>query len=231
MRMVCVSDTHELHRELILPDGDILIHAGDSTYVGDPEKLADFIDWLSSQPHKHKVFIAGNHEVTLDKDLDEKYIARRFGMVGDFQAIRDFVSRPREGVHYLLDQEIEIDGLRIYGAPWQPSFGGWGFNRARGTHISEKWKKIPSGIDILVTHGPAYGKRDLLDTYERVGCLDLLREIEERIKPRVHVFGHIHNGYGVSESEGVVYINASSCGEDYTIRNKPIVYDLDAKVN
>lgn len=225
-RLVCISDTHELHRELVLPDGDILIHAGDISYLGEPEVLIDFIEWFSSQPHKHKVFIAGNHEVTLDETLDERHIARRFNMVGEFDRLREYVSRPRDGVHYLLDREIEIEGLRIYGSPWQPSFGGWGFNRERGEEISEFWSKIPSGVDVLITHGPAYGHGDLMDTYERVGCVDLLREIKERVHPKVHVFGHIHNSYGLTTSEGITFINACSCGEDYKIRNTPIVFDL-----
>lgn len=225
-RLVCISDTHELHRELEVPDGDILIHSGDFTYVGEPDAIKDFVEWLVALPHKHKVFIAGNHEVTLDHTLSEGHIARRFGMVGDFKALREYVALPREGVHYLLDREVEVDGLRIYGAPWQPSFGGWGFNRDRGRHISTKWDSIPAGVDVLVTHGPPYGKGDLLDTNERVGCAALLYQVQERVRPRVHVFGHIHHSYGVYSEEGITYINASSCGEDYKIRNKPIVYDL-----
>lgn len=225
-RLVCISDTHERHREMSLPDGDILIHAGDWTYTGEPKAVLDFLDWFSSQPHKHKVFIAGNHEVTLDSSMEEMYIARRFGMFGDFSRLREIISKPISGVHYLFDREVVLEGLRIYGSPWQPAFGGWGFNRQRGEDISRAWRDIPTGVDILVTHGPAYGCLDKLETFERVGCSDLLQEIEDRIKPRVHIFGHIHCSYGVLENNGVTYINASSCGEDYQIRHAPIVYDI-----
>lgn len=224
-RIVCISDTHERHREMTPPDGDILIHAGDWTYVGDPSAVADFLDWFASQPHKHKVFIAGNHEVTLDPYMSETYTARRFGMVGDFQKLREIVSST-EGVHYLLDRQIEIEGLKIYGSPWQPAFGGWGFNRKRGSDISKAWALIPTDTDILITHGPAYGQGDMLDTTERVGCVNLLQEIQDRVRPRVHVFGHIHHSYGITSDYVTTYINASSCGEDYQIRNAPIVYDL-----
>jgi predicted phosphodiesterase len=227
-RLVCISDTHELHNNLALPEGDILIHAGDWTYVGAPKAVCNFIDWFSSQPHKHKIFIAGNHEITLDDSLSlpKAFLARRFGLEGDFNKLRKTVTETPSNVHYLLDREIQIEGLRIYGSPWQPSFGGWAFNRERGPSICEKWKLIPCGIDVLITHGPAYGKLDSLDTSERVGCVDLLQEIQDRVRPKVHVFGHIHHSYGMQYSEGTTYINASSCGEDYTIKNKPIVYDL-----
>ena len=225
-RIVCISDTHERHNELSLPEGDILIHAGDWTFTGDSNAIIEFIDWFSSQPHKHKVFIAGNHEVSLDATLSEQYLARRFGMVGDFEKLRGFVAKKRQGVHYLLDQQVELEGLTLYGSPWQPSFGGWGFNQPRGASISKKWKMIPNKVDVLITHGPAYGFGDMLDTTERVGCVDLLNEIQDRVRPKVHVFGHIHHAYGISSDYITTYINASSCGEDYRIRNAPIVYDV-----
>ena len=76
----------------------------------------------------------------------------------------------------------------------QPEFGGWGFNLMRGGPCREAWSKIPDGIDILITHGPPLGHGDLCSSHQRAGCLDLLRDIQERVKPKYHVFGHIHEG-------------------------------------
>jgi len=133
---------------------------------------------------------------------------------------------------YLQDQELNVLGFRIYGSPWQPEFYSWAFNLNRGDEIRAKWKAIPEGIDILITHGPPLGHGDECVIGDRAGCYDLLQEIEMRIKPKVHVFGHIHEGYGVTTNDVTMFINASTCNVRYNPHqlNPAIVFDLPNKV-
>lgn len=219
MRIVCVSDTHGRHAALEVPDGDLLVHAGDATMQGRPEEIERFDDWLGSLPHRRKVLIAGNHDRLFEERPEE---ARR---------------RIRSAV-YLQDSGIEVDGLRVWGSPWQPWFLSWAFNLRRGEPLREKWDLIPRGIDVLVTHGPPHGIRDrvkgvmarglslALGHGSSAGCEEL-RKAVRRVRPRLHVFGHIHEGYGREEVEGTVFVNASACDEAYRLVNPPVVIDLE----
>lgn len=116
--------------------------------------------------------------------------------------------------------------MKIYGSPWQPEFCNWAFNLNRGPEILAKWKLIPTNTDILVTHGPPKGHGG--NTYDGIdaGCEDLLNEIESRIKPLVHIYGHIHEGYGVTTNGVTYFINASNCTLRYKPTNKAIVIDI-----
>lgn len=227
MRLVCISDTHNQHDKLDVPKGDVLIHAGDWTSTGTQKQVISFIRWFSSQPHIHKILIAGNHDVTLDKtfydsnwnNFHSKYPHRAHD-------IKNYVLR-EVGIHYLENSEITINGIKFYGSPVQPAFGGWAFGVDRGLPIQSVWSKIPDDTDVLITHGPPYGYGDLLDMGERVGCRDLLKEVKDRVKPKVHIYGHIHEGYGVYELGATRLINAASCDEHYRINNPPIVFDID----
>jgi len=215
--IVCISDTH-LRHNFDVPPGDILIHAGDVTSKGTihNNEIDTFLQWFSSLPHKHKIFIAGNHDFVFEKNPREAalYIP--------------------DDVIYLQDSEVTVEGLRIYGSPWQPLFHHWAFNLPRGTPIRQKWKLIPKGIDVLITHGPPLGILDhTLDHYDRmgshVGCRDL-RERVRYVKPRLHVFGHIHCGAGLETVDGTTFINASICDERYVPNNRPITTFLDPLV-
>lgn len=206
MRIVCLSDTHDLHDRLQVPDGDLLLHAGDATMKGSLAQLEAFDRWLARQPHRHKVVIAGNH----DWGWQETPARAR--------------SLLRSAV-YLEDAETTIDGLRIWGSPWQPWFYDWAFNLPRGPAIAAKWALIPAGIDVLVTHGPPLGILDRTSRGEDVGCADLLAAVQ-RVRPRLHVFGHIHEGYGTVVRDGTRFVNASNCSERYNPVQPPIVVDL-----
>jgi Icc-related predicted phosphoesterase len=211
-RIVAISDTHSRHHQFgTLPDGDILIHAGDATVQGKFDEVIEFNRWLGTLPHKHKIFVAGNHDFLFERAPD---LARVL--------ITNAV--------YLQDSFVVIEGLKIYGSPWQPRFFDWAFNLDRGATIRRKWGRIPDDTDVLITHGPPKGILDMVidrwtGTYEAVGCEELL-PIVQRIRPRVHIFGHIHAGYGQVTQDGVRYINTSSCNEQYKIVNAPIVIDL-----
>ena len=208
MRIVCISDTHSLHRQIDLPAGDLLIHAGDFSQMGEEGPVIEFLDWFASQAHPHKVLIAGNHD----------FIAER--------AAGLFRSLVPAGVHYLDNQGVELDGCRIWGSPITPWFFDWAFNRQRGEEIARYWAMIPDDTDILVTHGPPFGIRDLTRSGEIAGCEALNHRVWE-VAPALHVFGHIHEGYGEALINGVRFVNASCLNVAYQYTNPPIVVDWD----
>jgi Icc-related predicted phosphoesterase len=203
MKIVAISDTHCQHRDLVLPKGDILIHAGDVSKRGTIKEVSDFIDWFSVQDFKYKVFIAGNHDFY-------------------FEEIKDSVllNLP-ESVIYLNDSFTVIEGLKIWGSPIQPWFYNWAFNRHRGEAISKHWNMIPNDADIVVTHGPVYGYLDMTDTLMNVGCEDLLAKIKQ-VKPKVHICGHIHEAYGTLSTPETLFVNASVLNVRYKLVNNPI---------
>jgi Icc-related predicted phosphoesterase len=119
--------------------------------------------------------------------------------------------------HYLQDQSVIIEGLKFYGSPWQPTFHNWAFNKDRGEKIKTEWDKIPSDTDVLITHGPPFGILDKTVDNEKVGCEELLLAVN-RIKPKIHIFGHIHENYGEIKLNGTHFINPSSCDYNYIPR-------------
>lgn len=210
MRIVAISDTHTFENRITIPDGDVLIHAGDFTISGTFEEVKQFALWLEKQPHKHKIVTAGNHDWLFEKDLN---LARNLiHGIGKAQ--------------YLQDGQIEIEGVTFYGSPWQPRFGDWAFNLDRGEQIKRKWNLIKP-CSVLITHGPPWGILDTVRTNsQHLGCEEL-REAVRRVKPQAHIFGHIHGGYGEYVAGGTRFINASVCDEAYQTTNAPIVFDLE----
>ena len=213
-RIVCVSDTHNCNEKIIVPDGDILIHAGDATSAGSVDEITVFNRWFASLPHKHKIFVPGNHDWLFERNEPAA------------------ASLLDESITYLRDSSAEISGLTIFGSPWQPKFYDWAFNLSRGAELAEKWARIPDEVEILITHGPPQGILDLVPTRfgeSHEGCEEL-RERVERIsffgRLDLHVFGHIHCGYGTHEEFGVKFVNASTCDEQYCPIQPPIVIDL-----
>jgi Icc-related predicted phosphoesterase len=206
-KIVLLSDTHNSHEQITVPDGDILIHAGDATNRGQIDEIVDFNRWFSQLPHKYKIFVAGNHDWLFEKR--PKYSQ----------------SLLASSVIYLQDSSVEIEGLKIYGSPWQPAFFDWAFNLKRGKQLAKKWALIPNDIDVLITHGPPFGILDETPRGDFAGCEELRKRVET-VRPRLHVFGHIHSGYGAAEKFCVRFVNASNCDEDYLPTNAPIVVDL-----
>lgn len=215
MKIVSLSDTHNCNEQIYVPDGDILIHSGDATIRGTQFEIEDFLGWFSSLPHKYKVFVAGNHDWLYETN-------NRFARV----LTANF------NINYLQDSSIEIEGLKIYGSPWQPRFYDWAFNLNRGFELAEKWKLIPDDTDILITHGPPNGILDEVprgeDWIENTGCEEMIKKVVElsKINLKLHIFGHIHCGYGQTEKYGVKFINASNCDESYAPVNPPIVFEI-----
>lgn len=207
MRLVLVADSHCAHHRLRVPDGDVFVHAGDFTINGSGVEVSRFFDWLDELPHAHKIVVAGNHDVIFQLQPD------------------DAMALLPEGVHYLQDSEVTIDGLRFWGSPWQPWFDDWAFNLSRGDELREKWDLIPAGIDVLITHGPPLGIGDQTGDGRRLGCADLLAAVA-RVKPKLHIFGHIHEGRGVYGSS----VNASLLDSKYRLC-APIVVDFDTETS
>lgn len=206
IRLVCMSDLHNIDPFYKVPDGDVLIVAGDICGVGNESELKEFDDFLALQPHSLKVVVAGNHDWPFALSTPDE------------------AKKLLKNAIYLEDSGIEVFGLTFWGSPWQPWFFDWAFNLPRGEKLADVWSKIPSDTDILITHSPPYGILDVADGYH-VGCEQLSKALEY-IKPKLHVFGHIHQGYGSLERDGTIYVNASLRDESYRLVNPPIVVDL-----
>lgn len=192
-----------------VPDGDMLVHAGDITRFGRPVEFKDFNDWLGELPHQYKAVIGGNHDAALAR-----------------QSI-DFARSILSNAYYLQDSMVELGGVRIYGAPWTPEFNGWHFMLPRGgKELRRKWSKIPDGLDILLTHGPPAGKCDFSKFQEFYAGCDYLREAVFKTRPRFHVFGHAHESYGVQMGEHTTFINASIMTRAYIPANSPIEIEV-----
>ncbi len=207
LQLVVISDTHGMHNNLEIPEGDVLIHAGDITMRGKLDEARAFDRFLGGLPHRHKIVIAGNHDFCFEQQPE---------------AARKVITQ----AIYLEDEAVEIEGVRFWGSPWQPWFFDWAFNLHRGVPIREKWDLIPGDTDVLITHGPPLGFGDVTARGEPVGCEELIKAVE-RVRPRLHLFGHIHEDYGTWESDGTTFVNASTCNYHYQPTNPPIVLDYD----
>jgi len=170
----------------------------------------------------------GNHDLTLDEASYGKTYSRFHRTKYDTKSCRALFDRAA-GVEYLCDSGTLVDGVTVWGSPWQPEFCGWAFNLPRGEQIRERWQQIPTGTDVVVTHGPALGHGDLCASGLRAGCVDLLDELQTRVRPRFHVCGHIHEGYGVTTDGRTTFLNASTCDLRYKPENKPLVFDIVPK--
>lgn len=208
MRIIAISDTHMRHQHLDIPDGDMLLHSGDLTNRGNIADIIQVNEWLGTLPHKYKIIIAGNHDLCFE-DPKKMHRAR--------QCITNAI--------YLQDSGVEIEGYKIWGSPWQPEFNNWAFNLPKGEALKEKWDLIPEDTGILLTHGPAYGILDRNREGFYCGCAELKKAIK-RVKPKLHVFGHIHEGYGGRKIDGIYSVNASVTNRNYRLANSPVIIDL-----
>lgn len=225
MKLVCISDTHCKLNKIKLPDGDILIHAGDALSRGTESEFLDFIYKLKKIKVKYKyiIYVPGNHDIITEQD-------------------EDFCKRlcASAGVIYLNNSGVTLEGIRFWGSAVTPRFHNWAWNRDSGTSgtsyksddsrydpIQPYWDQIPDDIDVLITHGPPKGILDVsIYNGENCGCQYLLDKVME-IQPKYHVFGHIHH-YGGSHKEinNIVFVNAAVCDEQYKASNKVKVVEI-----
>ena len=189
LTLVCVSDTHTT--EPSIPEGDVLLHAGDLSKSGTFEEIQLQLDWLNRQPHKYKIAIAGNHDLLLDTAFVDRFPERVLEKPGVCQ------SDLRWGdVIYLMDRSVILEfpdrnrSLKVYGSPWTMQYGkNWAFQYSP---MLDVWSgKIPEDTNILLTHGPPKGHLDL----NGHGSHHLMKELW-RVKPQMVVFGHVHAGWG-----------------------------------
>ena len=218
MKLVLISDTHQRHGYIQMPKGDVLVHAGDFCSRGIYEEVESFGNWLSDLDFRHVVFIAGNHDRTFEFNLKK--------------SLSLIPERTTAGgrVHYLQDTYVVLDGVKFYGSPWQPKFYNWAFNLPRdGEEIKRKWSRIPSDTDVLVTHCPPHGILDKAGFgNENTGCRFLFARAFN-LKPRLHVFGHCHAGYGMNYHilDGTDFVNATIVNDWHHVVNKPVEYEED----
>lgn len=208
MRLVLISDTHEQHEKVVIPDGDVLVHAGDLTFDGISSAINEALEWMNGLPHKYIVMIAGNHDFAFERPHLKNRL--HFGRVV-----------------YLENSSVNIEGVNFYGSPVQPWFMNWAFNVHRGAPIKKYWDMIPENTDVLITHGPPMGILDqsILGKTDHLGCEELIKQVEISV-PKVHVFGHIHGGYGHVTSGQTKFYNASICNEAYQPVNQPFVVEI-----
>jgi len=214
MRITAFSDSHGQHHDMTVPDGDLLICAGDYCFRGSRKEIDEFAEWMGNLPHEKKIAISGNHDFGA-----QKY---------DGYAQQAFM---RNGVFYLDDTSMDLEALLIHGSPWTPTFGLWAFMDSDAVLFEDHWRLIPDDVDILITHGPPYS---VLDTAhrnkERVGSASMMGTImtmlEDREKPLIHVFGHIHEGYGEYVEEQYEAYNVSVVDHLYDLVNPVTIIDV-----
>ena len=245
MRITVISDTHTKHKTITkdLPGGDLICHAGDLSSVGHKHEVESFLSWFDAlDNYTHKVFIAGNHDLSFESEKRYDSWFQKFKHDNHLPDISDgkpewlltILANLPHNVHYLENSDVEIDGIKIWGSPNTPSFGnGWAFNTNRGSDIGKVWTNIPNDTNIVMTHGPMLHHCDqLIWSHINVGCEDLYHKLIE-VKPNLHFCGHIHYSYGYKRmfhSDGYV-INASNLDESYQYKNKPVTFDYDFENN
>ena len=223
MKITFISDTHNKHKQIQdLPGGDLLIHAGDISSMGRKYEIEEFCEWFDSlNNYTSAVFICGNHDFGFEERPKET-----MEIVNSYKWIT-----------YLQDNHLSFGAdmenlVKIYGSPWQPEFHNWAFNLPKnGWELEQKWNDIPEDTDILITHGPAFGYLDVVKgQYENLGCQLLTNRIKT-IKPKIHVCGHIHSGYGYVFDGDTHFINASVLDEQYQYTQKPLTVEWDPVTN
>ena len=207
MKLVCISDTHTKENKLKLPAGDILIHAGDSE-IRSLEELELMNTWFGKQDFKYKILIMGNHDLYSEKLSKES------------------LETILTNVIYLENSSVTIEGIKFWGSPYSPIFQDWSY-MAHGERLNEIWNTIPEDTDVVITHCPPYTILDYvaIGYFHHVGCPYLRKRIK-KIKPKYHIFGHIHDSHGVYQDKYTTYINASLLDDCYQLVYKPIIVDI-----
>lgn len=204
MKIVALSDTHGQHRTMKnLPDGDVLVFAGDMGVHGTMPELQDFATWFADFPHEHKIMIAGNHDFCFDHTRQK-------------EDCRELLEE--KGIIYLEEETVTIEGVKFYGSPFSNTFDQYVFCQGFGD--------IPEDTDVLLTHGPPEGRNDYLEDYGHIGSEELREEVDEFVCPRAHIYGHVHEQHGNSE-DGVDSFNVSVTDVDYNRVFKPVVFEVE----
>lgn len=197
LKILHLSDTHGQHRKLLnLPPADILVHSGDFTMQGTIKETLDFLEWLTDLPYPHKIFIAGNHDTCLFQ--------------GSIEGLEN-------NIYYLANDAVTIQGLKFYGAPMF-------LNEGKSKSQALCYQKIPSDTDVLITHCPPFGILDFYDDFN-CGSQDLLLCVQ-KVKPKLHLFGHIHKDHGLKKQGVTLFSNAAIMDESYVKLKAPNLFEL-----
>jgi Icc-related predicted phosphoesterase len=230
MILTIISDTHTKHKHITgdLKGGDLLIHAGDFMNSGyNPIEAMEFFKWFDEiDNYDFKVLIAGNHDRWMEDKTEEAK-----GILTGYKTI-EYLEDDWMTVGDSDPHDPNVKTAKIYGSPWQPEFYNWAFNLQRnGEELKSKWDMIHEDTDILITHGPPYGYLDIPGGQSiRVGC-EMLRHRVDEIKPKIHVFGHIHGSYGHYYNGHTHFFNASVLDERYSYSHLPWNIDWDPITN
>jgi len=211
MQIIAISDTHGKHRDLVLPRGDVLVHAGDFTVGGEESATLDFVNWFSVQPFEHKIFIAGNHDLWAESHETE---------LTNYARERD--------VHYLCNSTAEVAGLKFWGSPCTPQFMDWAFMYTDGREAENQWsqvsRSIPKAKSVPAPKADTSASCDddicqeVKPRSESVGCEALAKRVMQ-VKPGFHIFGHIHEAFGSMNVGRTRFVNASVMNRHYQLAN------------
>lgn len=191
-----------------MPDADMVVHCGDMTSMGYEHEIREFYKWYSKlNQYKHKISIAGNHDWLFETQPN---LAK---------------SLVPDNVIYLEDSGVEIDGIYFYGTPVQKPFCNWAFNREE-YKLAQHWEGIPDNTDVLITHSPPFGILDWSSDKIPQGSPSLLYEVQNRIKPKIHCFGHMHDCHGIDIINETTFLNATVLDEKYLVAYRPIVIEI-----
>ncbi|CAE7564701.1 Mpped1 [Symbiodinium natans] len=228
-----------LHQRIRLPAGDVLIHCGDFSNDGTEKECADFCRWVAAQPFKYKLLVCGNHDLPCDGNWYQEHWKEWHESFQSPGRVADMLEEA--GITVMSSgYSLRIDGICFYGSPLQPrqpkTRRPMAFGKRRGIELKEEWAKIPTGVDVLLTHTPPANILDASDHAGRqgrsIGCEELAKAVSQRTDLSVHVFGHVHGGYGVHRTRKTCFINAASAaaprGEDGLL-NAPIVFDISRR--
>ena len=224
MRITFISDTHNKHNQVTssLPGGDLIIHSGDISSMGYKHEIQQFLKWFNGlDNYTHKIFIAGNHDWGFQKSPD---------MCSELMETYPKVTYLQDNLE-VIGEDYET-AVKVYGSPWQPEFYNWAFNLPRqGWELEVKWNDISPDTDILITHGPGWGNLDTVKGQSgNLGC-EVLSERIKVLKPKIHVFGHIHTGYGYKFDGDTHFFNAAVLDEQYYFTQKPFTVDWNPETN
>lgn len=227
LRLCHISDTHGHHRDLNIPKCDVLVHSGDFSMIGGKKEVEDFFEWVVSLSQcKYKCIVAGNHDLSFDP-LRGGNMGTKPEWLSDL--LFEFTAKLDNGNYYLENNSCEIEGVKFWGSPTSSWFHGdrWAFN-VREPEAHKLYSTIPLGVDVLITHGPAYTYGDwCVNCACYVGDHALEYHVK-RVKPLIHLFGHIHESYGYQKTSfGTTFFNGCNCNLRYSIENKPWLIDAD----
>lgn len=234
MKLAIISDVHDKFQKLVIPECDVLISAGDYSFQGEKHIVERFHKWLSQQEAGYIISVQGNHETWVEKN---------------FEQAKEIAEKACPGVYFIDEGEVVIDGVKFYGSAITPFFCNWAWNRARTGEVNASydrrtgrqfsvqpikphWDKIPDDTQVLITHGPPYDILDKVYDWDKttvrdvVGCKDLWNRILQLKQLKLHCFGHIHGSSGEYYFNGVKYINASICDEQYQPTNPVRIYEF-----